>query len=99
MRLLTTTILLMVLGIFSSDAQSVSISPEDVTFVYPSTGFSRSAAAFQHSLAALLEPDAPPYVRSIVQNLRRSAAAAAILENLPVDFFINLIQQESSFQK
>jgi hypothetical protein len=97
MRLMATA-LLWATGIFPSHAEPLNFSPEAASFAYANAGFSESAAERQQSLSRILEQGTPAYVRNIAQDLRRSAAAAAMQVNLPIVFFINLIQQESSFQ-
>ena len=75
-----------------------SVTPEQVSFAYSKKGSGREAHGTQ-SLSSILKEGAPSYVSTPAKDLRRVAAGAAWQHNLPVTFFVNLIQQESSFQK
>src|SRR4051812_33395432 len=70
--------------------------PPEISFAYGSFTLSEMP---QTSSAAIPTQDVPAYVKGTAQDLRILAAAAAMRADLPVVFFINLIQQESSFQR
>ena len=71
------TALLMGRSILPSQAEP--FDPEDISFAYGGFTFSE---AFQTSWAAILAQDVPGYVKNTGQDLRLSAAAAAIWEDL-----------------
>ena len=84
------------MGLLTFPPRAEPYDPEEISFAYGSFTFSE---ARQTSWAAILAQDVPAYVKATAEDLRLLAAAAAMRENLPVAFFLNLIQQESSFER
>src|SRR4029079_10135462 len=80
----------------SLHCEPITIIPEQTAFAYPAVKPPERGAAWVQSLSSILKESAPPYISSPAKNLRRAAAGAAWQHNLPITFFVNLIQQESS---
>jgi transglycosylase-like protein with SLT domain len=91
---------LFMLGLAASvHGEPVTVTGEQLSFAYPELRFSNHGAGGRQSLSSVLTEGRPSHLSSPATDLKQAAIAAAWQQNLPVPFFVNLIQQESAFQK
>jgi soluble lytic murein transglycosylase-like protein len=96
MRLMALTVVLTTWVFQSCAAQSVS--PEEISFAYATTPVLEKLPDQRQSLAVALQKQQPAYLRGTKEDIQAMAAGAAWRYNLPANFFLNLIRQESSFR-